>query len=214
MVFRHCNGSGSGTAAASNLVGDDSPKAPRPQTAGSGEICDFPEVQTARFPVTFHPQVAGTASCTVTLSGPFGSQQVLLSGTGTLPTLAIDVQPPTLPIGDVRVGDPRPVPVTIRNIGSQTLMINSVTLSPVNAAFAVTGPVGPHPLQPGMTDTVNVTCTPPTTITFNTDLRVSSNAQNASTVSVPVSCRGIDSELVMNPPSPVDLDTRHGDDLV
>src|SRR5262249_54281459 len=109
-VSRHCSGSGTGTAA----------------FAPDGDVVTPGCTSTsATYTATFLPKSAGSASCMVTFLGSgttFTPQPVQLFGSGTLPALFIDVSPPVLDFGDVKVGGPPKLDhVDVSNKGSSPL---------------------------------------------------------------------------------------------
>lgn len=197
MVTRTCSGSGTASMpSGATLTGENA--------TGTGDTC----VDTNySFSATFSPTLQGSASCTVTISGStFSPLTLQLSGNGIAPALAIDVQPTLLKFGDIRVGNSGSLPVSIRNAGSGPLTINSVSV-PASSGYSLTGTLGSHVIQAGISETVNVTCTPTSPIDFNSTLTVDSNA---GLKTVALTCHGIMSDLVVNP-SPIDVSTRIGD---
>ncbi len=214
-VFRHCTVAG--TAAAKPRVLGSNRKTGETFAGSITPVCQTFDVQTATFPVVFHPTTAGSASCQVFLSGTFGSASVTLTGDATLPPFVIDAQPGSVDFGDVRIPTTsRSVTVDAKNIGGMALTISSVSVdSGVGGPFTVTGNTGPHMLAPGIADHLDVTCTPPVAAAnpITTNLRIVSNATNSPTLLIPLSCHGIDSALSSNPGSPVDLDTRVGEPI-
>lgn len=179
-----------------------------PQAAVAGSCVSF-NVKTATFHATFSPKVQGTQNCTVFFSGTFGTVPISLSGTGKAPPFVIDVSPNNLDFGDVRVLTPsRVVAVAVRNAGSMPLTINSVVLdSGPSGVFDVDGNTGSHMLPVGATEQLDVTCTPALEGSVTTSMRINSNAAGGQVV-IPLRCNGIDSALIPDPGSPIDLDTR------
>jgi MYXO-CTERM domain-containing protein len=177
--------------------------------------CSQFEVFTAKFDIVFRPSSPGTQTCQLFLQGTFGMLAIGVSGTGTPPPKVIDVQPPDIDFGDVRLPTvSRVVPVVVRNAGGAPLVITSVSVDNT-VEFQVTGTnLGSHSLPVGASEIYNVTCTPSSETTFASNVRITSDAANLPTALVPLACRGTDSALVSNPGSPVDLDTRVGEPLV
>ena len=196
-VSRMCMGSGTGTTFA------------EPNGTGGTGTCT---TVTATYMATFTPNAPGTQQCTITFFGTFGMQQVVLSGTGVAPpTPQIDVSPPSISFGDIRVNATSPpTNLTITNTGGATLAIASIMHG--NSVFNVGGQVGPHNLGPGLSESHPVTCTPTAVQTFNDTIVIASNAANQAAVNVMLSCNGTDAAVSMSG-QPPDLQTRVGEPL-
>jgi uncharacterized protein (TIGR03382 family) len=170
-------------------------------------VCCTTEAQSYQFDTYFSPTVGGTVSCTVTISLNNGASTklVTLTGTGTLPPIQIDVQPPSVSFGDVsRNTDSTAVGINVSNTGGQTMTVSSVSVSP---GFAImSGPTGTYNVGPGGTQPYSVICHPTATGPLSGAFVVDSNDPNHQQVSVPLSCNGVDSNLTINP-SPVTLPT-------
>lgn len=173
---------------------------------------------TQRFTVTFHPSFGGPQSCPITiqLSGQ-GELVFSVSGTGLAPPVALTLVTPaasTLDFGDVRVGAASsPLPVIIRSDGTGDLdLVDAVLSGPDAAAFAL-ATTDSEPLGPGATFTWQLTCTPPAAIDLAATLTITSNAPD-SPHEISIACRGIQSNLTVDP-SPVQFaETLIGDQRV
>jgi uncharacterized protein (TIGR03382 family) len=168
--------------------------------------CTTDQYVTYQFQAKFTPTVAGTVSCVVSIVLADGTvHKVTLSGTGMLPPIDIDVQPKTIPFGDVRRNTTSTaVGVTVKNAGGQTLTVNSVSAS---AGFTIaSGQQTSYTLAAGASMPYAVTCNPTSTGGLSGSFVVTSNDPSTPTVTIPLSCNGIDSNLSMTP-SPTTLAT-------
>lgn len=170
-------------------------------------ICCTTSLQSYQFDTTFTPTVAGTVSCTVTITLDSGAttKLVTLTGTGTAPPTNIVVNPGSVNFGDVRTNtDSTGVGISVTNTGGSTMNVTSVTISP---GFTITsGPTGGYAVGPGGTQPYSVLCHPTANGPLTGTFTVNSDAQNNTMVKVPLSCNGIDSSLTIIP-SPVSLPT-------
>lgn len=170
-------------------------------------ICTTTDLQTYQFSTTFTPTVGTTVSCTVTISLNNGTSTklVTLTGTGTPPPIHIDVQPTSVGFGDVRRNsDSSPVGITVANTGGQTMTVSSVSISP---GFTIqSGPTSSYTVAAGGNKPYSIVCHPTTIGTMSGSFVVNSNDPSRPQVSIPLTCRGIDSNLTINP-SPVTLPT-------
>lgn len=157
------------------------------------------------FTAVFHPSVAASTSCVVTVNTDTGGSPTLtLYGTGTPPPIHVSASPGSINFGGVRVMTASTgVGVTISNSGGAAATINSVTAS---SGFSVTGNTGSHGLGAGASEGVTVTCNPMTTGALNGNLTISSNDPSTPTINIPLGCSGIDSALAISP-SPAVLPT-------
>ena len=199
-VIRTC-GTGSGTGTAT-----------MPMTATAPETSDLQEPCTDTvytFGVTYSPTAAGPASCTITISGStFAPLTVSAVANGIAPAFAMDVTPKTINFGDVRVGNSGSQPLDIRNVGTSPLPINQPFMINPATGFSVTN-LAVNPIGPSKTETVTVTCTPPSATAFNSTLVVSGGAGSQNVV---LACRGITTNLNLTP-SPADVTIRVGESV-
>jgi uncharacterized protein (TIGR03382 family) len=170
-------------------------------------ICCTLDLDSYSFTTTFSPTVGTTVSCTVTISLNNGAttKLVTLTGTGTLPPVEIDVHPTAVNFGDVRRNsDSTAVGITVSSVGGQPLNVMSAAAS---TGFTITsGQTGSHNINPGGSETYSVICHPTAIGVLQGTFTVRSNDQDEGTVQIPLSCNGIDSNLVIAP-SPVTLPT-------
>ncbi len=175
--------------------------------------CETDEIVTYDFGARFAPSVPGPQSCvvTVTTMDPGSTKTMSLRGTGVAPPRDIEVQPTSLPFGDVRVDTTSTAAsVSVRNLGTAQLVVSSVTIS---AGYAMSGPssfsVGPGGLQ-----TLSITCGPDAVGPRSGALTIHSDDPVTPMVIVPLDCTGVDSNLEISPSPAVLPDTRVGEPSV
>ena len=158
------------------------------------------------FDAVFTPTVGAMVSCPVQVHFSSGLvKTTTLSGTGTVPPVQIDVQPPNVGFGDVRRNtDSSAVDMTVRNAGGSTMTVSSVDIS---AGFTImSGDTGTHTVGPGGNETFSIVCHPTATGTMSGSFNVHSDDPDSPDTSIPLSCNGIDSALDISP-SPTTLAT-------
>ena len=188
-VTRSCNGSGSSSAQA---IPD-----------GDSLVCVD---TTYSFGVSYTPTVAGSSSCTITISGStFSPISTVANANGLGQALAMEVLPKVINFGDVRVGNSGSQSLDIRNAGTSPLMISGVTINPTTS-YTITNIVN-NPISPSKTESLTVTCQPLATGQFDSTVTVSGSAGSQS---VGLKCKGINSNLILTP-SPLDLTVRVGE---
>ena len=182
--------------------------------AGSNVICPVvcctTDFNSYSFDTTFTPTVAGTVSCTVTitLDGGATTKLVTLTGTGTPPPIHIYVQPGSINFGDVRRNtDSTAVGLSVGNSGGSTMNVSSVSISP--GFTIVSGPTTGFSVGPGSAQPYSLVCHPTAVGTLTGSITFVSNDPTSPTT-VPLSCNGIDSNLTIAP-SPVTFQTRVGE---
>ncbi|WP_143308264.1 choice-of-anchor D domain-containing protein, partial [Candidatus Entotheonella palauensis] len=145
---------------------------------------------TLAFDVVYQPSRPGAASGVVRVNNNSTNNpqaEILLSGTGTVPEIAVD--PDTVDFGDVVREQSEVVAVTITNEGDADLDISSVIAE--GAAFSVSGvPAGTTTLRPGESLAADVTFTPLELGEANGTLQIVSN-DPASPTRVPLSGNGL-----------------------
>jgi hypothetical protein len=157
------------------------------------------------FSAVFHPSIAATTSCVVTVITDAGNLSLTLTGPGTPPPIHVATAPASVNFGGVRINtDSSPVAVSVVNSGGSAATINSVATSP---GFAiVSGNPAAHLLDAGASEAYGVVCHPPGIGGLNGSLSISSNDPTTPNVSIPLACNGIDSALAVAP-SPATLPT-------
>jgi uncharacterized protein (TIGR03382 family) len=183
-VYRVCIGSGG----------------PLPAKAGSTEssaACQETEQENYFFSATFHPSVGGATSCVVSIDISSGAKSITLYGTGTIPPVDISVSPGLVVFGDVRRNtSSSPAQIMVRNNGGQSMSVSSAT---VTAGFAITSGPASTTVAAGGQQPYNVICQPTGLGAMSGMFRVVSNDPDNGTVNIPLSCRGIDSNLDISP---------------
>ncbi|MBZ5597925.1 MAG: choice-of-anchor D domain-containing protein [Acidobacteriia bacterium] len=110
--------------------------------------------------VSFVPQVTGPRSAMVSISDNAGTvpQSVSLSGTGTAPVVSLN--PTSLNFGSVPLGSNKSLPVTLKNTGTGTLTISSISFTGTDPGdYSQTNTCGGS-VQVGASCTITVTFTP------------------------------------------------------
>lgn len=170
--------------------------------------CTDPEVQSYTFYATFKPTVAGTVSCTVQITVDGTQRTATLTGMGTLPPLSAAIAPANMAFGQVHVGGASSaINLSVQNTGGQDISVTNVA---VPAGYQITAP-GSFIVGVGGTGTYQVTCHPTGMGALGGALTFNTNDPSHTTVSIPLSCTGIDGALSISP-SPASLPTaRVGD---
>src|SRR5229473_1083989 len=94
------------------------------------------------------------SSSAVFLSGCAG----LVNANGTNPHAAIQVNPASVNLGTITVGNTGRGTATVSNVGGSNLMVSLVSIS--GGPFGVTGITTPSTIAPGASITLNVTYSP------------------------------------------------------
>lgn len=177
--------------------------------AANALICTTTDYANYTFTVAFRPIVGAPSSCVINVAGT-SPKSITVTGTGTLPPIDIDVQPSSLAFGDVRRNTASTAAaVAVRNLGGQTLTVSSVTIS---SGFAiVSGPTSNFTVAPGGSMGLTATCNPTAVGAMSGQLVVTSNDPATPTVTVPLSCNGVDSALDISPSPLVFPTTRVGE---
>lgn len=171
------------------------------QQCPAGQICSYDDYY---FTAVFHPSLAATTSCVVTVNTTAGSPTVTLSGTGLPPPIHVTAGPGSINFGGVRINTASTgVGVTVSNSGGQTASISSVSAS---GGFSVSGNTAAHGLGAGGSEGFTVTCNPTAIGGLNGNLTIQSNDPTTPTINVGLACSGIDSSLAIAP-SPAVLPT-------
>ena len=177
-------------------------------------LCCIGDQQSYSFTTSFSPNVAGATSCvvTITLNGGASTKTLTLYGTGTPPPVEIDVHPTSVNFGDVRRdNDSTAVPITVSNLGGLPLNVGSASVSSASSVYRiVAGQTGMHSISAGSSETYSIVCHPTAVGQTSGTFDITSNDSDEMHVSIPLSCNGIDSNLVILP-SPVNLTTRVGE---
>lgn len=182
-----------------------------PQICAQAAPCTTTDYQTYQFSAQFRPTVAGSVSCVVTVHLSDGTTKTTsLSGTGTVPPIDIDVQPTSVAFGDVRRNTASTgVSLAVRNAGGQTASVSGASIS---SGFSIaSGPTGAYGLGAGASMAYSLTCNPTAVGGMNGSFVVTSNDPATPTITVPLSCNGIDSNLALSPSPTTIAPTRVGE---
>jgi len=177
-------------------------------------ICQTAELQSYNFTAQFTPTVPGTVNCAVTvhLNNGTSTKTVTLSGTGTVPPKDIDVTPTSAAFGDVRRNtDSTPITFTVRNVGGTAMTVSSVSKPP---SYQMTGSAGPYNLAAGASQTYSLICSPTVVGSVNGNFTVTSDDPVTPTVNIPMTCRGIDSNVGLTPSPTTIATTRVGEPVM
>nr|WP_297399173.1 choice-of-anchor D domain-containing protein [uncultured Marinobacter sp.] len=145
--------------------------------------------------VTYIPSGAGDQSATLTIDSTDAdkpSVDVALSGRSVLaPVPEIAVNPETVSLGRVQVGQSTSAQVTVSNNGNETLLINSVTLEGADAAeFLQTNNC--TTVAPEQSCTIELSFTAASAGTRSAQLVIGSDDPENPELTVPVSAEGFD----------------------
>lgn len=175
--------------------------------------CITTDLQTYQFQAAFKPTVAGTVSCVVSIQIDDGTtKSVTLNGNGTVPPKDIDVTPTSVAFGDVRRNtDSASVLITVRNVGGTAMTVSSVSKPP---SYQMSGNPGPYNLAAGATQTYSLTCSPTIVGSVNGNFTVTSDDPLTPTVNIPMTCRGIDSNVALSPSPTTIATTRVGEPVM
>ena len=162
------------------------------------------------FSATFHPTVAASVSCVLTITSTSGTQTYTLSGTGTAPPIDVTATPASIAFGTVPVStNSTAVTVTVTNSGSGAATVSSVG---VPTGYAITsGTTTSYSLAAGASEAYSVVCQPSAVGALGGAMTISSNDPAHPTISIPLSCTGIDSTLTASPSPAVIPTTRVGE---
>ena len=146
--------------------------------------------------VTFTPTATGSreAALRFATNDSDSPHDVQLSGNGTTPPPGdIDLTPSSINFGNVPVGtDSTPSTVTIQNTGTGPLQISAPVVG--NSAFSIStdncGPTYPRTIAPSSSCTLDVRFSPVSANLVNSNLTISSNDPDESSVQVGLSGDG------------------------
>jgi uncharacterized protein (TIGR03382 family) len=196
--------------------------APVSNVCTGGSNCPSYITTNYSFTATFRPTVAQQVSCAVTIVIDSVPTTLTLSGTGTEPTVRLQISPSpstTLDFGQVRVNETSTATsILIRNFGSgpQPLTVSSVAFDTASIAkgFAIaSGVTGSHVVAAnGGSDPFTITCRPTATGTHTGALTITTDDPAAPTTTLNVSCTGITSNLLFLPSSPAVIDGTQAQD--
>ena len=167
------------------------------------------ESQDYRFTATFTPSIVGVQNCVVNVQMALnGLRQFSLTGTGTAPPKLISVTPPSLDLGELRNNTVGTRNVTISNAGGAGLDVMLVSVS--GPPFSIgAGGSSSYALAVGQAVNVPIDCTAIDGDQTGTLTVVSDDPANG-TISVPLRCKGVNSQIDVTP-SPAVFASRTGE---
>jgi hypothetical protein len=151
------------------------------------------------FSATFSPTVAGMQSCVVNIIVTAGSKTVTLMGNGLPPPRDVDLSRASVAFGDVRKAtSSSDQTIVVSNTGTGDLTITSAAVS--GTGFSMTGATSV--IAGNSSYPYSVKCAPPDVGQLSGSFTIVSNDPDEGTVSIPLSCNGVDSALDVQP-SPI-----------
>jgi hypothetical protein len=156
----------------------------------------------AQFTVVSATQITATAPSgavtgAITVSKPNCADVQTPVFTVTQPV--IDVTPASLGFGSVRAGQAKDLQLTVRNTGSATLTVSSITSS--NAQFSVNSPTGSFNVAAGASAIVSVRFAPNSSGAKTGTLSINSNDPSRGRVDVAMTGTGLAPVIEVAPPS-------------
>src|SRR3984885_6544078 len=148
--------------------------------------------QSVSYNVAFKPTASGAVSGSLSITSNATnapSLNVSLSGTGTTTTTAgqLSITPGSVSFGNVNVGSTGTQPITLSASGA-SVMVSADASN--NSQFVLQGATLPFTISAGKSLSYNVAFKPTASGTVSGSLSITSNATNASTLSVPLSGTG------------------------
>jgi hypothetical protein len=146
--------------------------------------------QSVSLSVTFIPDVAGTSTGSLTLSGnaDVSPDSVSLTGNGVEPAIVLSATPSSVNFGSVLVGSSSSQPVSLLNSGSGNVSISQASV--VGSGFAVSGLALPLTLGPGQSSAFAINFLPTAAGSVTGSVSLVSDAPNSPTV-ISLSAAGV-----------------------
>ena len=143
------------------------------------------------FNVTYLPTSTGTFAGILTLSvtGSGSALTIPLVGSAVAATRFLSATPTTVNFGKVAVGGFTTANVMLVNTGNSSITVKG--LSSTNSAFSDTGASAGTGIAPGQAAVLSIQFSPKSTATSTGSITVTSNAGNASSLSIPVTGTGV-----------------------
>jgi hypothetical protein len=166
-----------------------------PATLAAGFSCNIA--------ITFSPKGIGArpANLTVTDSATSSPQSATLTGTGVAGAVGVATLSPTsLPFGNVALGTPSELPITVKNTGTASLTFASPSVAitgTVSSDFSQTNTCTGS-LAPTATCTIKVTFTPTTIESQTGTVTITDNATNSPQL-VPITGTGAEAAVDLSP---------------
>ncbi len=157
---------------------------------------------TQSFAVTFSPNVEGSADIVINLdtNDPDAGDDpfvIVVTGRGVAPRIS---GPAVVAVGDVEVGKTSVMqPLIVTNTGTSPLTISSATLAAGATDYTIMGTAGSQTIPAGSMGMWSVFCSPQAQGARPGTFRIISDATNAPTLDVPLTCNGTRGFLVVVP---------------
>jgi hypothetical protein len=146
---------------------------------------------TSTFNVTFSPTNTGTAGGTLTLSvtGTGSGVVIPLTGSAIAATRVLSPTPTSVSFGNVAVGGFTTSNVTLANTGNSGVTVQSIGTT--GTGFSAGGVSSGTVIAPGQTAVLAIEFAPKSTGSLLGTIAISSNATNASNLTIPVTGTGV-----------------------
>jgi hypothetical protein len=168
--------------------------------SGPGFPLTLPVGQSVILSITFIPDVAGTSTGSLTLSGNavVSPDSILLTGNGVQPAIVLSATPSSVNFGNVLVGNSSSQTVSLLNSGSGNVSISQASV--VGNGFAVSGLALPLTLGPGQSSAFAITILPTAAGSVTGSVSLVSDAPNSPTV-ISLSAAGVQPLISVVPAS-------------
>ena len=161
--------------------------------------------EAAALSITFAPVSSGPAAGRVVLETNGGAGELMLTGSGVRPEIALG--PGTVDFGNVLVGGTGEITLRISNAGTADLSVASITLAPgTSADFAIASGGAAIILGPGEFHEVDLAYTPGEVGPDTGTLSIESDDPLTPMATVPLLGNGVASDFVLQPAS-LDFDS-------
>jgi hypothetical protein len=150
--------------------------------------------------VVFEPSETGLKQANLTIFSTDPNQPatlIALRGTSVIPDISIT--PMTVDFGDVVLGDTLFSEVIITNLGTATLLVDSISLTGNNPSNFIVAATTPTSLSPFESDTVSIGFTPFSDGLKSALLKISSNDPDENPSVVSLSGKGISANITVSP---------------
>lgn len=156
---------------------------------------------TVSVPVSFTPSARGTRTATLTLTSNAINQPlvtVALTGSGQAPLIAAAPSPLAFPATLVGSSSSA-LDLTVTNPGELDLVVSNAVISVLASDFVISEVPASTTIAPGGTATWKVACRPTANGLRSGRLRFTSNALNAPTLNVALTCTGQTAQFTVAP---------------
>jgi hypothetical protein len=168
--------------------------------SGPGFPLTLPVGESVILSVTFIPDVAGTSTGSLTLSGNavVSPDSVSLTGNGVQPAIVLSATPSSVNFGSVLVGSSSSQTASLLNSGSGNVSISQASV--VGSGFAIRGLALPLTLGPGQSSAFAITFLPTAAGSVTGSVSLVSDAPNSPTV-ISLSAAGVQPLMSVVPSS-------------